>query len=52
MAVFDAIKNGIASVGDPFKQFHGIGFEQRSLAKLSPVRAKVRRFNSAHIFVL
>ena len=42
MTVFDAIKNGIASVGDPFKQFHGVGFEQSSLAKLSPVREKVR----------
>ena len=37
MTVFDAIKNGIASVGDPFKQFHGVGFEQSSLAKLPPV---------------
>jgi hypothetical protein len=26
-----------ASVGDPFKQFHGVGFEQGSLAELSPL---------------
>ena len=38
MTVFDAIKNGIASAGDPFEQFHGVEFEQSSLAKLSPLR--------------
>ncbi len=48
MTVFDAIKNGIASVGDPFKQFHGVGFD---LAKLSPVREKVGLF-VGHFFVL
>jgi hypothetical protein len=52
MTVFDAIKNSIASVGDPFEQFHGVGLEQSSLAKLSPVREKVRLFNIAHLFVL
>jgi hypothetical protein len=24
-------------VGDPFEQFHGVGFEQSSLAELSPL---------------
>ena len=43
VTVFDAIKNGIASVGDPFKQFHGIGFEQSSLAKLSLLPATALR---------
>jgi hypothetical protein len=52
MTVFDAIKNGIASVGDPFKQFHGVGFEQSSLAKLPPVWEKVCLFNIAHLSVL
>ena len=50
MTVFDAIKNGIASAVDPFKQFHGVAFEQSSLAKLSPVW--VRLFNIAHLSVL
>jgi hypothetical protein len=50
IAVFDAIKNGIASVGDPLKQFDGVGFEQSSLAKLSPIGRK-RVCNIAHIFV-
>ena len=52
MTIFDAIKNGIASVGDPFKQFHGVGFEQSSLAKLPPVWVKVCLFNIAHLSVL
>jgi len=38
IAVFDAIKNGMASKGDPFEQFHGVDFEQSSLAELSPLR--------------
>jgi len=37
IAVFDPIKNGMASKGDPFEQFHGVGFEQSSLAELSPL---------------
>jgi hypothetical protein len=49
MTVFDTIKSGIASAGDPFKQFHGVGFEQSSLAKLSPVWEKVCLFNTAHL---
>ena len=28
VTVFDAIKNAITSVGDPFKQFHGIGLNK------------------------
>ncbi len=52
MTVFDAIKNGIASVGDAFKQFHGAVFKQSSLAKLPPVWEKVCLFNIAHLSVL
>jgi hypothetical protein len=51
MTVFDAIKNGIAGVGDPFIQFHGVGFEQSRLAKLSPVWEKMGLL-IGHLFVL
>ena len=37
MAVFDEVKNGIASVRDPFEQLRGVEFEQSSLAELSPL---------------
>src|SRR5882724_5641077 len=33
----NTIKNLILSAGDPFKQSHGVGFEQSSLAELSPL---------------
>jgi hypothetical protein len=50
MAVFDAIKNGIARVRDPFKQFHGVGFEQSSLAELAPLGvSSVVTNNVAHV---
>ena len=29
-------RNGIASAGNPFEQFHGVGFERSSLAELPP----------------
>ena len=37
IAIFDAIKNGMASKRDPFEQFHCVGFEQSSLAEFSPL---------------
>src|SRR6266704_817032 len=51
MTVCDTIKNGIASKGDPFKQFNGVGFEQSSLAKLSPLRMS-GVIDIAHILLL
>ena len=50
MTVFDAIKNGIASVGDPFKQFDGAGFQQSGLTKLSPLGGE-GMVNVTHILV-
>jgi len=52
MQVFDAIKNGISSAGDPFQQFHGFGFEQSSLAKLPPLRDKRAVLSIAHFSFL
>jgi hypothetical protein len=50
IAVFDAIKNGMASKGDPFEQFHGVGFEQSSLAEVPPLgMSSVITNNVAHI---
>src|SRR6266446_9693338 len=37
MAVFDSVKNGVACLCDPLKQFFGVKFEERNLAKLSPI---------------
>jgi hypothetical protein len=35
--ILNTIKNSITSNGDPFEQFNGVGFEQSSLAELSPL---------------
>src|SRR6266446_7194763 len=37
MAVFDLVKNGVACLCNPLKQFFGVKFEERNLAKLSPI---------------
>src|SRR5258708_1627083 len=37
MAVFDSVKNGVACLCNPLKQFIGVKFEERNLAKLSPI---------------
>src|SRR6266404_2456977 len=39
MAVFDLVKNGVACLSNPLEQFFGIKFQERSLAKLSPLRS-------------
>jgi hypothetical protein len=48
MPVFDAIKDGISSAGDPVQQCHGVGFEKSSVVKVSPFRDKGAVLNIAH----